>query len=148
MEDRGMITWKQFQKQTKHGMANDTKHTYKLGLRSYNTDGHMKKAKKVVEVPKDCILGSDPNARPLLRTLLSEHNVSVGVRRYKNLMEKYENEEGLITALFDEYGIRFGVRYVSPDSYIDDKAQSTLDTACIMIKAPKNDPGFYIIEEI
>lgn len=147
MENRDGITWKQFQKQIKGGVADDTKGKYNLGLRSYNTTGHTKKAKKVVEVPKDCILGSDPNARPLLNTLLSEHNVSVGVRRYKDLIKKYGDEEGIIVALLDEYNIKCRIRYVSPDSYIDDE-KGTLDRACVMVKAPRNDPGFYVIEEI
>lgn len=153
MEDRDSITWKQFQKQTKHGMADDTKHQYKLGLRGYNTSGHSedKKSKTEKKVNYDNPLGDDANAPSLLKTLIKERNVAISDKRYKQCIKRYGN----VLNFLGELGRRcvgvFGVRYAEPrDITVDEDAQGSLDTLVFVgVKKPNKDAkGYWVIEEI
>ena len=153
MEDRGSITWKQFQRQVGNGVADDTNHKYKLGLRGSNTPATKhgrspKKIEKTIEESNDYILGSDTTSKVLIKTLLECKNVCISIKRYNELIKKYKDVEGIIVALLDNYKIKCRIRYVSPDSYIDDNEKSGLDGACLMMSKPKNDSGFYVIEEV
>lgn len=152
MEDRDSITWKQFQKQTKHGVADDTKHKYKLGLRNCKD-----KKSKIIEAEKslpykiDNPLGSDDSAPGLLKTLLKERNVAISDKRYKQCIERYGN----VLNFLGELGRRcvgvFGVRYAEPrDIMVDEDAQGSLDTLVFVgVKKPnKNTKGYWVIEEI